>query len=301
MQSELTFNISNVSQQTGVASVTLRAWERRYGLINPARTEKGHRFYNQANIDEIIQIISWLNRGVAISKVATLLDSNVVIKREPENDNHRQNTQQEILDELIRLKARSLNQLIDMLNKTTPFISLCEYVYQPLQLILQERWQGEGHGYELEQQVWLQCWQRQITLMTLRSDKEKSYAHCTLVNLGSERPSLDYWLLHALLLQSGVRIDAINNIEDITCLNRLNHTTVLPCILFGDRRLGQIEIKQLSTLLSSWIGDAFCAGRMADIHSEKLTEIDIKSMGGSVSQCWQSVEFQTWRASIGQK
>ena len=33
------FPISAVSQLTGVNSVTLRAWERRYGLIKPTRTE----------------------------------------------------------------------------------------------------------------------------------------------------------------------------------------------------------------------------------------------------------------------
>ena len=35
--------IRTVSILTGVHSVTLRAWERRYGLITPQRTPKGHR------------------------------------------------------------------------------------------------------------------------------------------------------------------------------------------------------------------------------------------------------------------
>jgi len=88
MQSERLYNIGDVSQQTGVAAVTLRSWERRYGLIKPKRTPKGHRFYNQANIDDIRRIISWLNRGVAISKVAALLASNEIITLVPDNDNH---------------------------------------------------------------------------------------------------------------------------------------------------------------------------------------------------------------------
>ena len=70
MLSKKTYTIGDVSQQTGVASVTLRAWERRYGLIKPQRTAKGHRLYNQGNIQDIQHILSWLNRGVAISKVA---------------------------------------------------------------------------------------------------------------------------------------------------------------------------------------------------------------------------------------
>tara|TARA_R110002049_G_scaffold76532_3_gene196505 strand:- start:665 stop:1585 length:921 start_codon:yes stop_codon:yes gene_type:complete len=300
MEFEEIFNIGDVSRKTGVAAVTLRAWERRYGLVKPDRTPKGHRCYKQANIDEIKQIILWLNRGVAISKVPALLASTEVIAFEAGSDNHWHKTQQEILATLLKLNLRSLNQLIDRLNKSTPFISLCEKVYQPLNDSLKVRWQTEGHGYELELQLWQQCWQRQITLMTLRAEKQKFHAHCTLVNLGSEVPSLNYWLFHGLLLQAGVRIDAINNIKDIRCLNRLNKTDGFPIILFADRRLDITETKQLSKLITSWLGGSFCAGWVADIHSEQLTELAINFQGGSASQCWQSSKLQYWLESIGQ-
>lgn len=301
MQSEATFNIGDVSQKTGVATVTLRAWERRYGLIKPKRMPKGHRFYTQANIDEIHKIIAWLDRGVAISKVAALLVNNEAVQSVPESANQWLNIQQQILAELIKLKPRSLYQLIDLINKSTPFISLCEHVYQPLQRVLNERWQMKGHGDELESQLWQQCWQRQITLMTLRADKQKSQAHCLLVNLGEQAPSLEYWLFYGLLLQAGIRIDAINNLTEIACLNRLNNDDVLPVILFSHRRLGTGDINQLVKLKTSWQAASFCAGWMADIHSEKLTESEIEFSGGSPSECWQSASFQDWLTGIGQQ
>ena len=37
--------IREVARITGVNAVTLRAWERRYGLIVPHRTAKGHRLF----------------------------------------------------------------------------------------------------------------------------------------------------------------------------------------------------------------------------------------------------------------
>jgi DNA-binding transcriptional MerR regulator len=58
-QEEL-FPIREVSRLTGVNPVTLRAWERRYGLIQPTRTESGHRLYSQANIEAIRSILAWL-------------------------------------------------------------------------------------------------------------------------------------------------------------------------------------------------------------------------------------------------
>jgi len=71
-QQEL-FPIREVSRLTGVNAVTLRAWERRYGLIQPTRTDSGHRLYSQADIDDIRRIVGWLERGVAVSRVASIL------------------------------------------------------------------------------------------------------------------------------------------------------------------------------------------------------------------------------------
>ncbi|MDI5424788.1 MerR family DNA-binding transcriptional regulator, partial [Salmonella enterica subsp. enterica serovar Kentucky] len=33
--------------------VTLRAWQRRYGLLKPQRTDGGHRLFNDADIDTL--------------------------------------------------------------------------------------------------------------------------------------------------------------------------------------------------------------------------------------------------------
>ncbi|GAA5524146.1 hypothetical protein Maes01_00700 [Microbulbifer aestuariivivens] len=66
--------IGEVAQRTGVNPVTLRAWERRYGLLEPARTGKGHRLYSERDVLRIRDIQAWLARGVAIGKVRPLLE-----------------------------------------------------------------------------------------------------------------------------------------------------------------------------------------------------------------------------------
>ena len=67
------FPIREVSRLTGVNPVTLRAWERRYGLIQPTRTESGHRLYSLQDIDKVRSILGWIERGVAVSKVGRIL------------------------------------------------------------------------------------------------------------------------------------------------------------------------------------------------------------------------------------
>ncbi|MCI0994476.1 MerR family transcriptional regulator [Pseudomonas corrugata] len=73
LEREDLFPIREVSRLTGVNPVTLRAWERRYGLIQPTRTESGHRLYSLGDIDKVRSILSWIERGVAVSKISKIL------------------------------------------------------------------------------------------------------------------------------------------------------------------------------------------------------------------------------------
>ena len=73
LEQEELFPIREVSRITGINPVTLRAWERRYGLIQPTRTQSGHRLYSQSDIDEVRSILGWIERGVAVSKVSKIL------------------------------------------------------------------------------------------------------------------------------------------------------------------------------------------------------------------------------------
>lgn len=73
LEREDLFPIREVSRLTGINPVTLRAWERRYGLLQPTRTESGHRLYSMADIETVRSILGWIERGVAVSKVGKIL------------------------------------------------------------------------------------------------------------------------------------------------------------------------------------------------------------------------------------
>ncbi|MXR31754.1 MerR family transcriptional regulator [Pseudomonas sp. PICF6] len=73
LRQEELFPIREVARLTGVNPVTLRAWERRYGLIQPTRTESGHRLYSVGDIEKVRSILAWIERGVAVSKVGKIL------------------------------------------------------------------------------------------------------------------------------------------------------------------------------------------------------------------------------------
>ncbi len=68
------FPIRTIATLTGVNPITLRAWERRYGLIKPVRTPKGHRLYAREHIDLIHRVLTLLDKGMSISRVRHALE-----------------------------------------------------------------------------------------------------------------------------------------------------------------------------------------------------------------------------------
>ncbi|MCO4837745.1 MAG: MerR family transcriptional regulator [Oceanospirillaceae bacterium] len=73
------FPIRELSARTQINTVTLRAWERRYGLLKPQRTPKGHRLYSDIDVAIIERILTLVARGVPIGKVKSLLEQDVAI------------------------------------------------------------------------------------------------------------------------------------------------------------------------------------------------------------------------------
>jgi DNA-binding transcriptional MerR regulator len=61
--------IKTVCAQTGILPVTLRAWERRYQLLQPQRTAGNYRLYSDRDIALLRWIKSRLETGLTISRV----------------------------------------------------------------------------------------------------------------------------------------------------------------------------------------------------------------------------------------
>lgn len=62
--------IGELSRRTGVAVPTLRAWERRYGLLEPERTSGGHRLYRERDVDRVRSMQQLLGSGWSAAAAA---------------------------------------------------------------------------------------------------------------------------------------------------------------------------------------------------------------------------------------
>lgn len=69
------YPIRVVAELTGINPVTIRAWERRYGLVQPARTPGSHRLYSRRDLDRLRAAASLVGAGVSISQAVRQLNN----------------------------------------------------------------------------------------------------------------------------------------------------------------------------------------------------------------------------------
>ena len=66
-------SIGELAARSGVSDGTLRAWERRYGLLRPHRTPGGHRRYGHADLVRVLRMVrlqrEGLSAGVAAARI----------------------------------------------------------------------------------------------------------------------------------------------------------------------------------------------------------------------------------------
>ncbi len=81
---EPTFTIKAVCARTGIRSVTLRAWERRYNLIAPFRSENRYRLYSERDVGILRWIKNQVDNGLSISSAVAELKAMQQAGRWPE-------------------------------------------------------------------------------------------------------------------------------------------------------------------------------------------------------------------------
>ncbi len=56
------YSIGEFARLCGINATTLRAWQRRYGLLKPLRTDGGHRQYSDDDVQQALKILDWVKK-----------------------------------------------------------------------------------------------------------------------------------------------------------------------------------------------------------------------------------------------
>lgn len=198
------YPIREVSRLTGVNAVTLRAWQRRYGLVQPARTDKGHRLYSEQDIRQIGEILSWLERGVSIGQVKGLLSEP---QSQPVSD-HWQQTLEQFSQALLAFNQRKAEAELNDLLASYPFELVRSRVLQPLVERLLGLWRERPDG-ELLQQVWLGWLHTRFARHLIEQEKGLPV---TLASWGQVGPLDLVWAAYELIGQ-GYEVQLLGAVE----------------------------------------------------------------------------------------
>lgn len=69
---EENYNIKDLEKLTGIKAHTIRIWEKRYGLLEPKRTETNIRYYTADDLKKLLNISILNKNGYKISRIAEL-------------------------------------------------------------------------------------------------------------------------------------------------------------------------------------------------------------------------------------
>lgn len=192
-----------VVRLTGVNPVTLRAWERRYGLVSPLRTDGGHRLYTPRDLQTIQDILLWSSRGMAVGKIGELLAQRQ--RQEPEKSSDERDYWREAFSRAAAaFDQAELDRLYGQAYSIFPTATLLEDILLPLWRSLLSL---NAYGAR-SQWLFLDAFLRARVLLRLQMSREE----CTRVLLADAAGTTqEFELLAAGLLLGGedVRVQPI--------------------------------------------------------------------------------------------
>ena len=271
MPSEALLPIGELARRTGVNPVTLRAWERRYGLLKPQRTAKGHRLYPQEQLERVEAILAWLQRGASVGQVRELLDKPT--STPPKGD--WQTRQMQLVEAIANLSQRTLDQQLNQAMALYPAVTLCEQLLLPLLDLLDLRW----HNYfnaRLEQ-VFFHSWLRSKLGARVYHDNQLLQGPAVLLAEDSERTfSAGLWLCAWLFTSNGFPVEVleqpVSGPQLLSAISTFKPRAVL--LHLGPR----IDDKALLRTLQAVPGPKLLGGNMVALHEASLKQAQLPEL-----------------------
>lgn len=262
--------IREVARSTGVNPVTLRAWERRYGLVVPYRTPKGHRLYSQDHVARIQAILTWLARGVAVGQVKELLEQRVPASAA--GSNLWDELRQAMLQSIERQAERQLDEHFNRALALYPPHTLCQQLLLPLLEELDQRWHGAPFGAQL-QRVFFHSWLRsKLGARLYHHNRQQHGAPLLLVNLSSLPLEPNLWLCAWLASSAGCPVEVYDWPMPLAELAiAVDNITPRALLLYASQALDAAQIRrELPRLNSACAVPLLLAGPAAQIHADEL-------------------------------
>jgi methanogenic corrinoid protein MtbC1 len=148
----LVHRIQSAAKQAGVSTQLLRAWERRYGLVEPQRTGSRYRLYSDDDVAILKGAKAMVDDGLRIAEVARMPRDE--LRRAAHNDGPNESAASAVaatgfldsaLDAVAALDAEALERILFRATGmgALPAREMCERVLLPLLREIGKRWEGK--------------------------------------------------------------------------------------------------------------------------------------------------------------
>jgi DNA-binding transcriptional MerR regulator/methylmalonyl-CoA mutase cobalamin-binding subunit len=138
------YSIKAVAQATGLTVETLRAWERRYGVVVPGRDTSGRRVYNADDVLRLRRLREATERGHPIGRLVGLSEERLAGLLADTADRRARAMSDafatRILESAQNFRAAECEQALTLAIAMLPPQSLVDEVLQPLLHEIGERW-----------------------------------------------------------------------------------------------------------------------------------------------------------------
>jgi len=135
------YRINVVAQKTGVSAATLRAWERRYGIPVPRRTESSYRVYSDDDVALIQRVRSLCDGGMSPSEAAKVVLSEAI---QPRDHVHLGDPYEQVREQILHAVEMFDHDGIEVaINRALTLGSasiICEQVIVPLMFKIGQLW-----------------------------------------------------------------------------------------------------------------------------------------------------------------
>src|SRR5512135_609849 len=203
------YSIKAVSQATGLSVETLRAWERRYGVVVPQRDEMGRRVYLPEDVLRLRRLREATERGHPIGRLVRMDETSLArLLHEPEP--RRQGAAastfvERILDAARRFSAVECEQTLTLAVSLMAPSRLIEEVLEPLLREVGERWH-RGELSIAQERLVSTTVRRHIGLILDAYDRNARRPGIVFATLTGERHELGLLMSAMLCASHGVKV-----------------------------------------------------------------------------------------------
>jgi DNA-binding transcriptional MerR regulator/methylmalonyl-CoA mutase cobalamin-binding subunit len=187
------YSIKAVAQATGLTVETLRAWERRYGIVAPNRDASGRRVYRPEDVLRLRRLREATERGHPIGRLAGLSDDELAALLNESTDRRTRATTnafvERILESAQRFRSAECEQALTLAIAMLPPPQLVGDVLQPLLREVGERWHRGEFAISQERLV-STIVRRHVGLMLDAYDRNARRAPIVFATLPGERHEL---------------------------------------------------------------------------------------------------------------